>query len=426
MPSDTSSTPRWQYTSAYLLGALFFLYAFVQRVSPSVMTAELMRDFSAGAAGIGLLSGAYLYTYALMQLPVGVLIDRFGPRKLMSGAALICAVASIGFAFSNHFLFAFVNRAIIGGAVAFSFVGTLSVASTFFKPSGFSILTGLLIATGMVGAITGQAPLKLLVDQVGWRFTLELLAAIALVLAVLLYYIVPKRSTQLKQALEQKKTSSMLTGLTVVVRNPQSWFSAGAGFGLTTTMLSFSGLWAVPWMVSTKGMQVTEAAAVSSTLFFGMMLGAPLMGWLTGVIGRRKPILISGSLLCLVTIVFIVYTDNQSIELLTGLFFCAGMGAGAMVASFGICREWNQPRYNATSLGLVNMCVVGSGAIMQPVIGALLDYHWDGKLIDGARVYSANNFNFALATLVVSSLIALLCSILVKETYCKQQVHDDA
>jgi len=115
-------------TVAFTLGTLFFGYAFIQRVSPSVMTNELMRDFSVGGAALGSLSAFYFYAYASIQLPVGMLTDRFGPRKLMSVAAALCALASLGFAFSYSLLAASVGRALIGGTVAFAFVGTLAIA----------------------------------------------------------------------------------------------------------------------------------------------------------------------------------------------------------------------------------------------------------------------------------------------------------
>src|SRR5210317_2305289 len=113
-------TPR-RAIIAFTLGTLFFGYAFVQRVSPSVMTAELMRDFAVGGAALGSLSAFYFYAYASIQLPVGMLTDHFGPRKLMSFAAALCALASVGFAFSDSVFTASIGRAFIGGTVAFGF-----------------------------------------------------------------------------------------------------------------------------------------------------------------------------------------------------------------------------------------------------------------------------------------------------------------
>lgn len=176
----TSSVSRRQAIIAFGLGTLFFGYAFVQRVSPSVMTVELMRDFAVGGAALGSLSAFYFYAYASIQLPVGMLTDHFGPRKLMSFAAALCALASLGFALSDSVLTASIGRALIGGTVAFGFVGTLAIAGYWFKPTQYALLAGLLQTMGMSGAIFGQAPLRQMVESIGWRDTINLLALVAL------------------------------------------------------------------------------------------------------------------------------------------------------------------------------------------------------------------------------------------------------
>ena len=192
--SEAARVSRSQATIAFALGTLFFGYAFVQRVSPSVMTDELMREFAVGGAALGSLSAFYFYAYASIQLPVGMLTDHFGPRKLMSFAAGLCALASLAFGFSDSLFAASAGRALIGGTVAFAFVGTLAIAGYWFKPQQYALLAGLLQTVGMTGGIFGQAPLRELVEGIGWRGTMNVLAAVALVIGILVFVLVPKRS----------------------------------------------------------------------------------------------------------------------------------------------------------------------------------------------------------------------------------------
>lgn len=196
MTSQPPSTPpvsSSRVLAAYILGTAFFLYAFVHRVSPSIMTGELMRDFNANGAAIGALSSMYFYTYAALQIPVGVLVDRYGPRKLLALSAVVSAAASIGFAISPSVFAASVSRAFIGASVAFAFVGTLSIVTTFFKPARFAMLAGILLAVGMAGAMVGQAPLRLLVESAGWRGSYYVLAVWAVMMSVMAWVIVPRR-----------------------------------------------------------------------------------------------------------------------------------------------------------------------------------------------------------------------------------------
>ena len=414
---QSSSVSRRQAIIAFALGTLFFAYAFVQRVSPSVMTAELMRDFTVGGAALGSLSAFYFYAYASIQLPVGMLTDHFGPRKLMSFAAGLCALASLGFALSDSVLTASIGRALIGGTVAFGFVGTLAIAGYWFKPTQYALLAGLLQTMGMSGAIFGQAPLRQMVESIGWRDTINLLALVALVLAILLFKLVPMRSSEQKQ---RTSNVSVLQGLKTVTTNLQTWICSLIGFGMAATMLALGGLWGVPWLNSVHGYTTTEAAGITSMIFVGWAIFSPLSGWASDRMGRRNLILRAGSLIALLASACLIYVTPQNTLVLMALIFVIGAGGSAMTVCFGSVKELNDINYSSTSLGLMNMCIVGAGAVMQPLIGWLLDSNWDGMMQAGARIYSATNYSNAFFSLLVVNAAALVGTMLLRETHCRQ------
>jgi MFS family permease len=415
--SDNNAVSRSGAIVAFSLGALFFGYAFIQRVAPSIMTSELMRDFAVGGAALGSLSAFYFYAYASIQLPVGILTDRYGPRKLMSIAAALCAVASVGFAFSNSLLTASIGRALIGGTVAFGFVGTLAIAGYWFKSRQYAFLAGVLQAIGMCGAMFGQAPLRYIVETTGWRGMMVLLAAVALLLSVFLLLLVPRRTSKQKIVEQQ---IGILDGLRAVSANLQTWICAVIGFGMAATMLGFGGLWAVPWLNSVHGYSTREAAGITSMLFLGWAIFSPVVGWASDRMGRRNPLLTLGSLTALVAFTLIIFLTPDSTALLVTLFFLTGVGGCAMTVAFSSVKEHNSLDFSSTALGLMNMCIVGSGAVMQPLIGWLLDLNWSGKIIDGARVYSAGSYTIALSSLLVVATIAFAATLLLRETRCSQ------
>ena len=402
---------------AFALGTLFFGYAFVQRVSPSIMTNELMSDFAVGGAALGSLSAFYFYAYASIQLPVGMLTDHFGPRKLMSFAAALCALASIGFAYSDSVLTASIGRAFIGGTVAFGFVGTLAIAGYWFKPAQYALLAGLLQTVGMSGAIFGQAPLRQLVESIGWRNTMIVLAAAALIIAILLFALVPHRSAK---QIQHGSRPGILKGLHSVSINPQTWICAVIGFGMAATMLGFGGLWGVPWLNTVHGYTTTEAAGITSMIFAGWAIFSPLTGWVSDRIGRRNIILISGSLLAVISLATLIYFTPDNTALLMMLIFLIGAGGSAMTVCFSSVKELNDLNYSSTALGLMNMCIVGSGAVMQPLIGWILDLNWTGTMISGARIYSENSYTLAFLSLLVVSSLAFIAALFLRETHCKQ------
>jgi MFS family permease len=413
---EKSVTPR-RAVIAFALGTLFFAYAFIQRVSPSVMTSELMRDFAVGGAALGSLSAFYFYAYASIQLPVGMLTDRYGPRKLMSFAAALCALASVGFAMSDSLFAASLGRLLIGGTVAFGFVGTLAIAGYWFKPSQYAMLAGLLQTVGMSGAIFGQAPLRQVVESIGWRATMGWLGAIAVVLSILLFLLVPHRTPEQKN---REVRVGILDGLKSVSSNSQTWLCALIGFGMAATMLGFGALWGVPWLYSTQGYSTVEAAGIVSMLFVGWALFSPVVGWLSDRIQRRNPIMTVGAVISVAAFSVVVFYTPESTVLLMGMIFLTGVGGCAITACFSSVKELNNLEFSSTGLGLMNMCIVGSGAVMQPLIGWLLDMNWSGTIIDGARVYSESAYTSALSSLLVVNIAALIGSLFLCETRCKQ------
>jgi MFS family permease len=402
---------------AFALGTLFFGYAFVQRVSPSVMTNELMRDFAVGGAALGSLSAFYFYAYASIQLPVGMLTDRYGPRKLMSFAAGLCAIASVGFALSDSVVTASIGRALIGGTVAFGFVGTLAIAGYWFKPSQYAMLAGLIQTVGMSGAIFGQAPLRQVVESIGWRGTMGALGGVAVLLSILLFVLVPHRTREQRNL---EASVGILDGLKSVASNSQTWLCAVIGFGMAAILLSFAGLWGVPWLNSVHGYSTLQAAGIASMLFAGWAIFSPLMGWLSDRIGRRNPIMTIGAIISVTAFAVVVFYTPESTALLMAMIFLTGVGGCSMTACFSSVKELNNLEYSSTALGLVNMCIVGAGAVMQPLIGWLLDMNWTGTIVDGARVYSASAYTSAFSSLLVVNLVALVGSLLLRETRCKQ------
>ncbi len=227
----------------------------------------------------------------------------------------------------------------------------------------------------------------------------------------------PKRSGEQKQHGPQ---AGILQGLRAVTVNPQTWICSIIGFGMASSMLALGGLWSVPWLNSIHGYSKTEAAAITSMIFVGWAIFSPLSGWLSDRIERRNGIQRTGAAIVVMSLAALLYATPQSTSLLMLLMFVVGAGGSSMTVCFGSVKELNDINYSSTSLGLMNMCIVGSGAVMQPLIGWLLDLGWSGELIDGARIYSAATYTNAFASLLVLNLAAFLAGLFLRETHCKQ------
>jgi MFS family permease len=405
----------WRPLLAWALGSLFFCYAFLQRVSPSVMVEELMRDFSASAAILGNLSAFYFYAYAALQIPVGLLMDRIGPRRLMTGAALVAAAGSVLFAASDAIGGAYMGRLLIGAGAAFSWVGVLTVLTQWFPATRFAFFTGIAQAVGMAGAIFGQAPIALAVDGIGWRGTLVFVAGIGFALAIAIWFVVRDKPHAAASA------AGMMASLKVLLGNRETWLNAAFGLSMTGPMLAFGGLWAVPYLMAAYGIERSAAAGILSFIFIGWAVGAPLAGLLSDRVRARKPVMVGGALLSTASFFVLVQVPGLPLAALSALILFHGVAASAMVLGFAAVREHNPPQMSSTAMGLVNVAVVGSGAIFQPLIGFLLDLQWDGEMVAGVRVYTGEAYRAAFGALTVAGGMGLAATLLMKESFGRQR-----
>jgi MFS family permease len=415
VPRATDHAPNLLPLLGWLTGAMFFFYAWVLRVAPSVMVEELMRDFAVGAAVLGNLSAAYFYGYAGMQIPVGLLLDRFGPRRLMTIAALVCAGGCVLFATGGTLAAVTAGRFLIGAAAAFSLVGAMAVAGQWFPANRFAIFSGLAMALGMAGGVLGQAPLRIAVEASDWRTTTLALAAGGVALALGAW------TTVRDKWRGSGGIGNALSGFGIVARHRQSWLIALTGLGTSTPLLAFAGLWGVPFLETAYGLPRTFAATLTSMLFVGWGVGAPLFGWLSDRIGRRKAPLLAGLALETLALAILIYVPGLPVSALAGLCFLVGFLGSAQIVCFALAKENHRAALSGTAIGFVNTMVTGAGALFQPLVGFLLDLAWTGETAFGARLYDTGAYRLAFASLIACCLAGLLCLIAVRETFCRQQ-----
>jgi MFS family permease len=403
----------------WLTGALFFFYAWILRVSPSIMVDELMREFAVGATAVGSLSAFYFYGYAGMQIPVGLLIDRYGPRRLLTVAALVCGASCLVVAWSPSFEGVAFGRFLIGASAAFSLAGAFAVAGQWFKPAQFAVLGGLAMAAGMAGGVLGQAPVRMLVEAQGWRPTAAMMALGGVLIAVMAWATIRDR---------KRGTGGLghvISGLGQVLRNPQTWLISLAGLGTNGTLLGFGGLWGVPFMGVAHGLAPANAAFVTSLLIAGWGCGAPAFGVLSDRMRRRRTPFLIGYAICAPSFLALIYGPPLPVEAVAALTFLTGFGGAAQIVCFASVRELNSPALSGTAIGVVNAFVTGTGAIYQPLIGWLLDGSWAGNMIGGARLYDLAGYRMAFGVLVAGLGVGLVCTFLMRETRCEPHVTRD-
>ncbi len=401
--------------------ALFFFYEYLQRVAPDVMVPDLVAAFDIKGTALGQLGAFYYYAYAALQIPVGVLADRYGPKRPLVMAALLCAGGSLLFAGAQNLTTAEVGRLLIGAGSGFAFVCCLRLAANWFPESHFGLLVGLTNMLGMVGAISGEAPLAAVVHRFEWRGTFYFLTALAIVLAVFILAVVrdhPGSKTRI-QGYQEGSWRKLLQDLKAVMGNRHSWFNGIYAGCINAPLAAFGALWGVSFMSKIYAIETEKAAASMSILFVGCMLGSVFFGWFSDFVGRRKPPMIISGVFSLAIVLMIIHIENMPLILANALLFALGFTGQGPVIAYAAGREVNPPAAAGISSGLINTLLIGTGAASQALVGWLLDLHWSGTVRGTEPVYTASDYRFAMNSLIVLLVIGIFSSLMIRETRCR-------
>lgn len=405
------------------LGCLFYFYECLLQVSPSVMSNELMRDFAVTSQILGILSGIYFYSYAAMQLPGGVLMDYFGPHRLLTIATVVCAVSTIAFGMTDNFFMACLARLMIGFGSAFAAVGTMKLAANWFPAQRFALLTGLMVTIGMLGAIGGETPLALLIERFGWRHSMLIMGIVGLILAVLL--IVIAKDTPKNHEISHHhpvEEEPLIPSLLTLIKNKQLWLVACYGGLMYMATPVFCGLWGVPFLMTKMMITKTTAANYISLVFIGWAIASPLWGVFSNRIGLRKPPMRIGCIGALICSTIFIFAPINTAIYMEILLFAFGIFSAGFLPAFSVAKELCNKKYVATGLSFMNMMNMLGIALAQPFIGYILDKLWQGEMKGNVRVYPLEAYHTGLAILPLGMLIALIILPKIKETYC-QSVH---
>lgn len=409
----------------FALAALFYCYEYLLRIAPSVMCTELMQYYSLNATGFGNLFAVYYYIYTPMQIPVGLLLDRYGSRFLLTFACLICAIGTFVFSVSHILFLAQIGRFLVGLGSAFAFVGVLKVSSIWLPPERFGMVAGLTTALGMVGAMFGGNIMANLVQEIGWQQTLYGSGIFGLILtAVMGHYLRDSRKVLTEEVVvqvEKKVTfASLFVNSIKLLRKPQMLLVAFIGGVLYTSLSVFAELWGIPYLHQAKGFTTQMSAALMSLVFLGWAIGGPIVGYISDKMNDRRLPLVVGSVLGACVITAIIYENGWPSYLMALLLFLFGVFSSAQNLCFAIAKESTVQALTGSAIALTNMFVMLMGALLQPIVGYILDMHWNGTVYDGVHYYSNEGFQYALLFLPVIYFSSALLAMLLKKRYIRE------
>jgi len=403
------------------IAAIFFLYEFFLRTFVGSIAHQLIDDLHLNIQEFTLIGSAYYLAYGLMQMPVGVLADKFGVKKIMIFATLACALATFLFAHSHSFIAAVLGRFFMGFGSSFAFVCLLVIASNWFPSRFFGFFAGASQFIGTMGPVLAGGPLIswLVGSHIDWRFALSSIGAFGIILAVLtLFFVKNKPRGTENTLLFLSKNESIYVRLKRLFKTKQAWAVAVYSASVYVPIAVIAAVWGTDYLQAV-GLPQKSAAYMISIAWIAYAIGCPGFGFLSDLTKRRKPFLILCALMGLSSMSLILYghfTSKAAYEL---LFFMLGLSATGQNIGFAAIAEHTSKDIKASALGLNNGLITLSGAILPIVIGYFISI---ASGTSNAQHLPVSSFVIGLSFLPAAYLVSLIVSVfLFKETYCKPQ-----
>jgi MFS family permease len=397
--------------------ALFFFYEFVQMGLFNAIGDELRQTFSMNATQLGQLSARYFYADVSFLFFVGILLDRFSVRMIVLAAMWLTILSTLLFALSHSLLLANISHFATGIGNAFCFLSCIKLATNWFPPRHLALVIGVMVSIAFVGGIVAQTPFSYLADAIGWRQAVLVDVVLGFGILMIIYWFVYDQPAHLIVADQPIESIPIPTKdkVIAVILNMQNWFA-----GLYTCLLNLpifllGELWGITYLMTRYPLSKERASIITSMLFIGTMIGAPLSGWLSDRLRKRRLIMIWGAIFSLITISMIYVSDLTFLELVA-LFFSLGFFTSTQVISYPLIAESNPHGSTGTATGLASLLIMGGGAVFQPLFGRLLDLHWDHTSSHGIPIYKVHDYLEALLILPIGFVISLIAAWLLRET----------
>ena len=428
----------WQKRRLLIWGvtAAAFITGYFHRTVIGVVSDNLMRDFAIErAADLGLLASIYFWTYAVLQLPAGIMADRFGPRRVVSLSLLISAAGTLIFTLADTLTGLYAGRFVTTLGIGVIYVCLIKLQADWFRLREFATMSGLIVLIGNSGSLLAATPMAFIVDSWGWRNAFHLIAAYSLVMAVACWLLVRDRPediglpgvAELETNLPpppvpaRKPTTSIRHCIRIVCRNKKTWPPVVAGATVYGVYMAISGVWGIPYFMQVYGLSRVDASQMVFIMVIGNMITAPLLGVISDRLQlRRGPFLAATAIFLSALLLLTLWNGAKPPAiLLYPLCLLFGVGVSGLSLSVACVKEVNPSYATGIATGITNSGPFLGAAFMQPAVGWILDHYWDGAIVHGVKVYPqiayTNAFLFCCGVL----LISLLAAWSVQETHCR-------
>jgi sugar phosphate permease len=395
-----------------IFASVLFTYLIIssQRTAPGLITDKLMADFSVKASTIGLVASIQFFVYTGLQIPMGILVDRYGPNLFLISGAALTGIGTILYSLGTHAFILFFARILTGIGDATIWVSMVLILSLWFGKGEFPRLIGFAGMTGSLGFLLATVPFSAVIVSFGWRGSFLSTGILLCVWSFFLFLILvkkPKQPLLVKSTLQHEKIPVLLRRIFL---NRQAWALFLCHFGIVGGYIGFIGSWAVPYAMDVYGMTRIEASQVIMISLIGALVGAPLIGWVSSYLGKiKRPYVVFHITVLMCWTAFLLFKGQPPLFLVIILFFIIGFGFGANSLTFAAVRKSFPVTESGSVSGFANTGGFLSAVLLPGVFGSILEsfQSTSGSISDG--------YFYGFFTPMIFSMVGLIGVMLLNE-----------
>lgn len=358
------SNSRFIAWAIWVIVSVFYAYQYILRVMPSILMNDIMQRFNIDTAVFGQFSGVYYLGYSLMHLPIGIMLDHYGPRKVMTGCILLTIVGMLPIIFSEHWTYPIIGRILIGIGSSAAILGAFKIIRLTFSEAHFSRMLSFSVTIGLIGAIYGGAPVAYMNKNLGYQVVIEIFAVIGLILAALTYLIVPEIEKENSKASVLLEIKQVLTNKKVIM----TCIFAGLMVG---PLEGFADVWGAEFFRKVYNFDNNVASSLPSMIFIGMCFGAPVLSLIAEKTNNYIGTIVFAGI-AMATIFTILIFNKLSTNAISFSFIIVGICCAYQILAIYKASTYVADNVVGLTTAIANMIIMIFGYFFHSIIGIII------------------------------------------------------
>ncbi|MBS0287976.1 MAG: MFS transporter [Proteobacteria bacterium] len=379
------------------LASFFYAYQYILRVLPNIMMADILEKFQIDASLFGQYSGLYYIGYAGMHIPVGILLDKYGPKWILPLCMILTVIGIMPLLYAEHWIYPGIGRLLIGMGSSAAILGVFKIIRISFPEDKFTFILGCSVTIGLVGAIYGGQPINYLMHTFGMESVLKIIILLGLVLAVATFWSIPAQAVNHAQKGWMESVKTVLT-------NPQIIFIClFAGF-MVGPLEGFADVWGKEYLKIVYKLNENVAASLPSLIFLGMCFGSPILSWITEKTKAYFGFIILSAIVMAASF-FLLLTGQLPVSVMTVMFVIVGVFCAYQILAIYKASTYSGEQLVGLTTACANMIIMTFGYVFHSLIGQIMTKLWDGSMQADVPVYDPHAYTLALMVIPVGLML---------------------